>query len=126
MIQLYQVRGIPLIYPELIPEIPFRKPRQTPGGLSFQSFSFEKTLFEERMCTLMARTRINNVHALTFDELQRSMKRMQQFLSETESFMDTPTKDKYNAMINNIRCAIQCIPKEYHIKKHKFIKEGKA
>ena len=24
----------------------------------------------------MARTRINNVHALTFDELQRGMKRM--------------------------------------------------
>ncbi|PFD30337.1 hypothetical protein [Bacillus thuringiensis] len=74
----------------------------------------------------MARTRINNVHALTFDELQRSMKRMQQFLSETESFMDTPTKENYNAMIDNIRYAIQYIPQEYHIKKHKFIKEGKA
>lgn len=74
----------------------------------------------------MARTRINNVHALTFDELQRSMKRMQQFLNESETFMDTPTKDNYNAMIDNIRHAIQYIPQEYHIKKHKFIKEGKA
>ena len=73
----------------------------------------------------MARTRINNAHALTFDELQRSMKRMRQFLNETESFMDTPTKDKYNAMINNIRCAIQYIPKEYHVTKHRFVKEGK-
>ncbi len=77
------------------------------------------------MCYLMARTRINNVHALTFDELQRSMKRMQQFLNETESFMDTPTKENYNAMIDSIRYAIQYIPKEYHVTKHRFIKEGK-
>lgn len=78
------------------------------------------------MCYLMARARINNVHALTYDELHRSMKRMQQFLNETESFMDEPTKDNYNAMIDSIRYAIQFIPKEYHVKKHKFLKEGKA
>lgn len=77
------------------------------------------------MCYLMARTRINNAHALTFDELQRSMKRMQQFLNETESFMDAPTKQNYNEMIDNIRYAIQCIPKEFHVTKHRFIKEGK-
>lgn len=124
MIQLYQVRGIPLIYPELIPEIPFRNP-SNPRRAFFSKFFIRKNFIRRKDVHLMARTRINNVHALTFDELQRSMKRMQQFLSETESFMDTPTKENYNAMIDSIRYAIQYIPEEYHVTKHRFIKEGK-
>lgn len=58
----------------------------------------------------------------TYDELQRSVKRMEIFLDQYYELISDDEKEKIAIMIEGMEKAIRCIPEDYRLTKHHYSK----
>jgi hypothetical protein len=56
----------------------------------------------------------------TWDELQRSHKRMQNYLDMNGNLLDAGAKEDINALLTNLENAMDRIPPEYRVTKHYY------
>lgn len=66
-----------------------------------------------------------NPYTKSYDELQRSIKRMQTYLEINNNLLEENQKIHIKLMIDNMKNAIEFIPPEFRITKHHYSKKDK-
>jgi uncharacterized protein YsxB (DUF464 family) len=59
----------------------------------------------------------------SWDELQRTHKRMKNYLDMNFNLLDEEGKERLQIMLEGIEKAMHCVPEDYRVTKHHYTKE---